>query len=67
MKTGPIIHVSVGSVYGAQMRILLFLSFHTVALRKLKPLQEWRLQGQLSEMRASKGVTKQSIEINTHH
>lgn len=50
------------------MRILLFLSLHhAVALGKAKPLQERRLQGQLWEMRASRGVTKQSIEINTHH
>lgn len=67
MKTGPIIHVSVGSVYGAQMRILLFLFPAYWGAQKAKPLQEWRLQGQLSEMRASRGVTKQSIEINTHH
>lgn len=30
MKTGPIIRESVGSVYGAQMRILLFLPLRTV-------------------------------------
>lgn len=67
MKTGPIIHVSVGSVYRAPNENLVIPFPPYCGAQKAKPLQECRLQGQLSEMRASQGVTKQSIEINTHH